>query len=147
MFTKIQYNFLPIALFNNWATTLLSTPPDKAHITLLFPTCFLTSFINLIFWSLEDQFLLILQIRNIKLLIINFPLIVWVTSGWNWTPYIFLILFSTIANLEFWLEAITIKFFGNFETWSAWLIHTFIFLTFFKKSFYQKTFFSLENIR
>ena len=36
--TKIQYNFFPIALFSNCATTLLSTPPDKAQITLLLPT-------------------------------------------------------------------------------------------------------------
>ena len=28
------------------ATTLLSTPPDKAHITFKLPTCFLTALIN-----------------------------------------------------------------------------------------------------
>ena len=35
-------------LINN-ATTLLSTPPERAHITLLLPTVFLISFISLFF--------------------------------------------------------------------------------------------------
>ena len=45
VFMKTHFNFLPIALFNKNATTLLSTPPDKAHITFLFLTLFLISLI------------------------------------------------------------------------------------------------------
>ena len=36
--TNIQINLFPIASFNNFATTLLSTPPDKAQITFEFFT-------------------------------------------------------------------------------------------------------------
>ena len=79
--TNIHVNFFPMAFDSNLATTLLSTPPDSARITFEFPTLFLTSFINFFFWSLEDQFLVNLHIENIKFLSINFPLIVWLTSG------------------------------------------------------------------
>ena len=57
-----------MAFDSNLATTLLSTPPDRAQITFEFPTLFLTSFINFFFWSLEDQFLVNLHIENIKFL-------------------------------------------------------------------------------
>ena len=67
--TKIHVNFFPIAFDSNLATTLLSTPPDKAQITFEFPTLFLTSFINFFFWSFADQFLCNLQIENKKFLI------------------------------------------------------------------------------
>ena len=55
--------FLLIALFTNKATTLLSTPPDKAQITLSFLTFFLISFTNLFFSEGMRQVLLILQIK------------------------------------------------------------------------------------
>jgi len=34
----MQVNLLPIALDNNFATTLLSTPPERAQITFELPT-------------------------------------------------------------------------------------------------------------
>ena len=37
LFTKIQYKFLPIALCNNTAATVESTPPDNPKITLSSP--------------------------------------------------------------------------------------------------------------
>ena len=40
---------LGIALLINNATTLLSTPPERAHITLLLPTIIFISLINLFF--------------------------------------------------------------------------------------------------
>ncbi len=40
LFTKIQYKFLPIALCNNTAATVESTPPERPKTTLSFPTCF-----------------------------------------------------------------------------------------------------------
>ena len=45
VFINTHFNFLPIALFNKNATTLLSTPPDKAHMTFSFFTLFLISLI------------------------------------------------------------------------------------------------------
>ena len=62
VFTKIHVSCLPIALWINLATTLLSTPPDKAQITFDFPTFNFTSLINVCFWFLDVQFLFILQI-------------------------------------------------------------------------------------
>ena len=46
---KIQIKFFPIAFFNNLATTLLSTPPDKAQITFDAPTEFFTLLISIFF--------------------------------------------------------------------------------------------------
>ena len=92
--------FFFIALLINSATTLLSTPPDKAQITLSFFTVFLISLINLFFCEVMFHSFLILQILNKKFLKILFPLSVWVTSGWNWTPYILSFVFSIIVNFE-----------------------------------------------
>ena len=68
----MQIRFFFIALLINNAATLLSTPPDKAQITLSFLTVFLISLINLRFWDLIFQLFLILQIKNKKFLKINF---------------------------------------------------------------------------
>ena len=38
-----------MAFFNNLATTLLSTPPDRAQITFDVPTEFFTLFISIFF--------------------------------------------------------------------------------------------------
>ena len=62
-----------MALLINKATTLLSTPPDKAQITLSFFTIFLISLINLIFSEVTCHFFFILQIENKKFLNICFP--------------------------------------------------------------------------
>ena len=72
--TIIQIRFFWIALFINNATTLLSTPPDNAHITLSFFTVFFISFINLFFWDVALHFFFILQIGNKKFLNSCFPL-------------------------------------------------------------------------
>ena len=77
----MQIRFFLIALFINNAVTLLSTPPDRAHITLSFLTVFLISLINLSFWDLILQLFFILQIKNKKFLKICIPLSVCVTSG------------------------------------------------------------------
>ena len=47
--SKSHIKFFLIALCINKATTLLSTPPDKAHITLSFFTLSFISLINLFF--------------------------------------------------------------------------------------------------
>ena len=88
--TNIQVNFFPIAFDNNFATTLLSTPPDNAQITFEFPTRFLTSFISFFFWSIEDQFLFNFTNRKYK---------------------IFQYLFSFIGMTNLWVKLNTKKFF------------------------------------
>ena len=81
MFTNIHVRFLPIALCIIFATTLLSTPPDNAQITLECPTCVLISSIIFSYCFFEDQFFFDLQIENKKFFINFIPLCVWVTSG------------------------------------------------------------------
>ena len=77
----MHIRFFFIALFINSATTLLSTPPDNAHITLSFFTFFFISLINIFFWDTTLHFFFILQIKNKKFLNICLPFSVWVTSG------------------------------------------------------------------
>ena len=65
-------SFLDIALLSSAATTVESTPPDKAKSTFLLPTCiliFLT--ISLIIFLVVQDFLQ-LHIRNKKFSIIFF---------------------------------------------------------------------------
>ena len=64
--TIIHTKFFFIALFINKATTLLSTPPDRAQITLSFLTVSFISLINLFFCEDMLHFFLILQIKNKK---------------------------------------------------------------------------------
>ena len=119
-----QIKFFLIALWINRATTLLSTPPDKAQITLSFLTVFFISLINFIFWEFIFHFFFILQIVNKKFLNICLPLFVCVTSGWNWTPYILSFEFSIIVYFDSFVDAITLKYLGILTTASSWLIHT-----------------------
>ena len=72
--TIIQIKFFLIALFINKATTLLSTPPDRAQITLSFLIEFFNSLIRCFFCDTTLQFFLNLQIENKKFLNICFPL-------------------------------------------------------------------------
>ena len=112
-----------------WASTLLSTPPERAHNTFLLPTLFLITLI--IFFSLVSfvQFFLHLQISKIKFLKITLPLFVWTTSGWNWTVKIFSFKFWVIAQFEFLVNATVENPVPIFVTWSEWLIHTVFFLS------------------
>ena len=79
--TITHIRFFLIALLINKATTLLSTPPDNAQITLSFLTVFLISLINLFASEATRHFFLTLHIENKKFLKISFPLSVCVTSG------------------------------------------------------------------
>ena len=77
----MHLSFLPIAACINRATTLLSTPPDKAQITLSFLTIFFISLIILVFSETNFQCFLVLQILKMKFLKIILPFSVCVTSG------------------------------------------------------------------
>ena len=77
----MQIKFFLIALLINKATTLLSTPPERAQITLFLLTVSLISFINLFFSELMSHLFLILQILKRKFLKISNPFFVCVTSG------------------------------------------------------------------
>ena len=43
LLTKIQCNWLPIALFSNTAATVESTPPERPNTTFSLPTCALSA--------------------------------------------------------------------------------------------------------
>ena len=58
----MHFKFLLMALFINKATTLLSTPPERAQITLSLFILFFKSLMILFFSMPIIQFFLILQI-------------------------------------------------------------------------------------
>ena len=122
--TNTQVSWSPIALCSSAATTDESTPPDRPRITSSLPTCSRTRAIwSSMMWAAVHS-VWQPQMSMTKRRSSAWPDLVWVTSGWNCTPYQRLSSLAIAATGMRSVRAVTMKPGGATETWSPWLIHT-----------------------
>ena len=123
--TKMQVCRSPIALWMSTAATLESTPPESPQITDSFgPTC---ARIDATASSTKEPIVqspLSPQTPKRKFPRICAPCAVWVTSGWNWTPWSGAVACRTAAKGVLGDVAVVSKPAPGFTTLSPWLIHT-----------------------
>ena len=122
--TNTQVSLSPIARCSSAATTDESTPPDSPRTTSSSPTCARTraiwsSMMLAAVHSVRQPQMSATKRRNI-----SSPELVWVTSGWNCTPYqrrasSAIAMIGTPA-----VRAITLNPLGSAVTRSPWLIQT-----------------------
>lgn len=84
--TKMAVMRSPMALSMRADTTAESTPPDMPQITLPVPTLFLIAPMDSSMKPFMVQPPLQPAMPKRKFPRMSFPLGVWTTSGWNWTP-------------------------------------------------------------
>ena len=121
---KMQVSREPMALWMMSEVTSESTPPESPQMTLPSPTvCRISLTLRATNEEIDQSALRPLS-RKRKLLRTLIPSLVWMTSGWNWTPKNFLALSSITAARVLAVLPVRRKPGGTHSSRSPWLIQT-----------------------